>query len=115
MLLRANGDLERLEPTCTVLGLFANWNCVTAETSLEDGDVFVLCTDGVTEAANEAGEDFGEAGLIDALHRNVSMPAEELAQTIVRDVVRFSGSVQQDDITLIVAKRMMKLPRNHLA
>ena len=115
MLLRANGDLERLEPTCTVLGLFANWNCVTAETSLEDGDVLVLCTDGVTEAANEAGEDFGEAGLIDALHRNVSMPAEELAQTIVRDVVRFSGSVQQDDITLIVAKRMMKLPRNHLA
>ena len=33
-----------------------------AETCLEDGDVLVLCTDGVTEAANEAGEDFGEAG-----------------------------------------------------
>ena len=113
MLLRANGDLERLEPTCTVLGLFANWDCVMAETCLEDGDVLLLCTDGVTEAANEAGEDFGEAGLIDALRRNVSMPADELAQTIVRDVVRFSGSVQQDDITLIVAKRIVKLPRNH--
>jgi sigma-B regulation protein RsbU (phosphoserine phosphatase) len=77
-----------------------------AETSLGEADVLALCTDGVTEAVNELGEDFGESGLIDALRRNLLMPAEELAQTIVREVVRFSGSVQQDDITLIVAKRM---------
>jgi serine phosphatase RsbU (regulator of sigma subunit)/predicted enzyme related to lactoylglutathione lyase len=106
MLIRANGDLERLEPTCTVLGLFKDWNCLMAETSLGEADVLALCTDGVTEAVNELGEDFGESGLIDALRRNLLMPAEELAQTIVREVVRFSGSVQQDDITLIVAKRM---------
>lgn len=107
MLVRAHGDVERLEPTCTVLGLFEDWNCVMAETSMGEGDLLALCTDGVTEAMNEAGEDFGESGLIDALCRNISMPAEKLAQTLVRDVVRFSGSVQQDDITLIVAKRMM--------
>src|ERR1700730_7255541 len=106
VLVRANGDLERLAPTCTVLGLFKDWNCVMAETSLGEGDVLALCTDGVTEAMNEAGEDFGESGLIDALRRNISMSAEELAQTIAHDAVRFSGSVQQDDITLIVAKRM---------
>jgi serine phosphatase RsbU (regulator of sigma subunit) len=106
VLVRASGDLERLEPTCTVLGLFKDWNCVMEETSLGEGDVLALCTDGVTEAMNEAGEDFGESGLIDALRRNISMSAEELAQTIARDAVRFGGSVQQDDITLIVAKRM---------
>jgi serine phosphatase RsbU (regulator of sigma subunit) len=106
ILLRSNGNMERLSPTCTVLGLFEDWNCVIAETYLGEGDVLALYTDGVTEAVNEAGEDFGEFGLIDALRQNLSAPAEELAQTIVRDVVRFSGSVQQDDITLIVAKRI---------
>lgn len=106
LLLRANGDLERLGPTCTVLGLFKDWDCVIAETSLGEGDVLAVCTDGVTEATNEAGEDFGESGLIDALYRNKSMPVEELAQTIVQDAVSFSGGAQQDDITLIVAKRM---------
>ena len=106
ILLRSNGNMERLSPTCTVLGLFEDWNCVIAETYLGEGDVVALYTDGVTEAVNEAGEDFGEFGLIDALRQNLSAPAEELAQTIVRDVVRFSGSVQQDDITLIVAKRI---------
>lgn len=105
MLVRANGDVERLEPTCTVLGLFKDWNCLMAETSLGVGDVLALCTDGITEAMTEVGEDFGESGLIDALRRNMSMPAEELAQTIIHDVVRFGGSLQQDDITLIVAKR----------
>ena len=106
ILLRSNGNVERLSTTCTVLGLFEDWNCVIAETYFGKGDVLALYTDGVTEAVNEAGEDFGESGLIDALRQNISAPAEELAETIVRDVVRFSGSVQQDDITLIVAKRI---------
>lgn len=106
ILLRSNGNVERLSPTCTVLGLFEAWNCVIAETYFGEGDVLALYTDGVTEAVNEAGEDFGESGLIDALRQNISAPAEKLAETVVRDVVRFSGSVQQDDITLIVAKRI---------
>lgn len=106
ILLRSNGILERLWPTCTVLGLFEDWNSVIAETYLSEGDLLAVYTDGVTEAMNEAGEDFGESGLIGALRQNISAPAEELAETVVRDVVRFSGSVQQDDITLIVAKRI---------
>jgi serine phosphatase RsbU (regulator of sigma subunit)/uncharacterized glyoxalase superfamily protein PhnB len=106
ILLRSNGNTERLSPTCTVLGLFEGWNCVIAETYLGEGDVLAIYTDGVTEAVNEAGEDFGESGLIDALRQNISAPAEELVETVVRDVVRFSESVQQDDITLIVAKRI---------
>ena len=105
ILLRSDGNVERLSPTCTVLGLFEEWSCVIAETYLGEGDALALYTDGVTEAVNDAGEDFGESGLIDALRQNISAPAEELAETVVRDVVRFSGSVQQDDITLIVAKR----------
>jgi len=110
ILLRSDGNVERMSPTCTVLGLFEEWNCVIAETNLGEGDVLALYTDGVTEAVNEAGEDFGESGLINALRRNISAPAEELAKTVIRDAVRFSGSVQQDDITLIVAKRTNPRP-----
>jgi len=106
ILLRSDGNIERLSPTCTVLGLFEDSNCVVAETYMDEGDLLALYTDGVTEAVNRTGEDFGESGLIDTLRQNISAPANELAETVVRDVVRFSGSVQQDDITLIVAKRI---------
>jgi serine phosphatase RsbU (regulator of sigma subunit)/catechol 2,3-dioxygenase-like lactoylglutathione lyase family enzyme len=106
IVLRASGAVERLASTCTVLGLFRDWNCSISETFLNEGDVLALYTDGVSEAMNGAGEDFGESGLVDALQRNISRSAEELVDIVVREVVEFSGNVQQDDITLIVAKRI---------
>jgi catechol 2,3-dioxygenase-like lactoylglutathione lyase family enzyme len=60
LLLRADGALERLDSTCTVMGLFQDWNCSMAECSLFAGDTFALYTDGITESFNDAGEEFGE-------------------------------------------------------
>ena len=104
LLLRARGELERLDSTCTVLGLFKDWKCAMAECSLDPGDALALYTDGVTESFNAAGEEFGEARLIELLRRNCRHSAQRLLDSIVDEVRRFSPQEQHDDITLIVAK-----------
>src|SRR5262249_40782266 len=60
LLLRSDGALERLNSTCTVLGLFNEWDCSTGESNLRSGDTLALYTDGVTESFNDAEEEFGE-------------------------------------------------------
>ena len=67
LLLRADGQLERLTATNTVLGLFEKWECAVAEVQLAPGDTLVLYTDGVTEAENAEGEQFGESRLAETM------------------------------------------------
>ena len=62
LLLRQDGTLERLDSTCTVLGLFKEWDCSIGECPLFSGDTFALYTDGITESFNNGGEEFGEHG-----------------------------------------------------
>ncbi len=104
ILLRADLTLERLDSTSTVLGLFEEWNSDVEERQLCTGDVLALYTDGVTEAFNDAEEEFGEERLIDAIRRNCERCAEAIIAAIVEEVRRFSPREQHDDITLIVAK-----------
>jgi serine phosphatase RsbU (regulator of sigma subunit) len=104
LLLRCDGVLERLDSTCTVLGLFKDWTCAMAECALFAGDTLVIYTDGVTESFNGAGEEFGEERLIDVVRRRCEMPPQALLDAIVDEVKRFSPHEQHDDVTLIVAK-----------
>jgi serine phosphatase RsbU (regulator of sigma subunit)/biotin operon repressor len=104
LLLRCNGEIDRLHSTCTVLGLFKDWECEASEVCLLPGDTLVLYTDGVTEACNDQGEEFGEERLADALRRHRKLCAKELLATAVGEVQRFSPQEQQDDITMIVAR-----------
>jgi serine phosphatase RsbU (regulator of sigma subunit)/catechol 2,3-dioxygenase-like lactoylglutathione lyase family enzyme len=104
LVLRNDDTLDRLESTGTVLGLFGDWDCSIGERRLRSGDVLVLYTDGVTESFNEAGDEFGEDRLIEALRRCRELPSQPMLEAIVDDVRRFSPHEQHDDITLIVAK-----------
>ena len=61
--LRRDGTLDLLNSTATVLGLFPEWSCSVEETTLRNGDVLALYTDGITEAFNSAEEEFGEERL----------------------------------------------------
>ena len=95
----------RRNPTCTVLGMFEDWQCAMAESHIGSGDMLALYTDGVTESFNEAQEEFGEERLIEALRRHARLGARGLAAAIVDEVAQFSTREQYDDITLIIAKR----------
>src|SRR6476661_847285 len=69
LVLRRAGELERLEPTGTVLGMFSPWECRTAELRLCAGDLLAIYTDVITEAFDAAQDDeFGEGRLVEALH-----------------------------------------------
>jgi serine phosphatase RsbU (regulator of sigma subunit) len=104
LLFRNGNALERLDSTCTVLGLFEDWTCSMAECGLAAGDTLALYTDGITESLNGTGEEFGEERLIDALRRHHGLSPHPLLDSIVEEVRRFSPHEQQDDITLIIAK-----------
>jgi serine phosphatase RsbU (regulator of sigma subunit) len=104
LVLRSGNTLERLDSTCTVLGLFKDWTCVMAECRLLAGDTLAIYTDGITESCNGAEEEFGEERLIDTLRRHHGLPPQALLDSIVEEVKRFSPHEQHDDITLIVAK-----------
>jgi serine phosphatase RsbU (regulator of sigma subunit) len=104
LLLRPEGAVERLESTATVLGLFAEWDCSTGERRLGPGDMLALYTDGISEADNSTGEEYGEARLIEALQRHRTEPPAALLRAVVDEVRAFHSGEQHDDITLIVAR-----------
>ena len=100
-----DGTVERLESTATVLGLFAEWDCSSGERRLLAGDMLALYTDGISEAENSTGEEYGEARLMDALRRHRREAPVALVRAVVDEVRAFHLGEQHDDITLIVAKR----------
>lgn len=104
LILRRDNTCVRLESTGTLLGLFQDWDCTFEECELGQGDVLALYTDGVTEAYNENGEEFGEERLLDALRRHRHEPAATAVEAIANQVRQFTPGEQHDDITLILAK-----------
>lgn len=69
------------------------------------GDVVLLFTDGVTEAANRRGEMFGEERLQHAIERYATLQVRDLVKSIVRDVQDFLDR-QDDDITIVAMRRI---------
>jgi serine phosphatase RsbU (regulator of sigma subunit)/catechol 2,3-dioxygenase-like lactoylglutathione lyase family enzyme len=104
LILHTDDTLDRLVPTATVVGLFREWECTIGESSLSGGDTLVLYTDGITEAFNNRGEDFGEQRLVDSLRRHRAESPQVLMSAILSDVNEFSPHEQHDDMTLVVAK-----------
>jgi serine phosphatase RsbU (regulator of sigma subunit) len=104
ILLRRDGQVEQLDSTGTLLGLFQEWDCSMRECEMFSGDVLALYTDGVTETYSDAGEEFGECGLVEALRQHRELPCGALVNAIADRVRAFGSEEQHDDITLIVAK-----------
>jgi serine phosphatase RsbU (regulator of sigma subunit)/catechol 2,3-dioxygenase-like lactoylglutathione lyase family enzyme len=104
LLLRRDHAIERLDPTATVLGIFEDWDCSVEACDVGAGDTLVLYTDGVTEASNDLGEEFGEQRLIEVVRRTSELSPAASLNAVLREVEQFSQREQQDDITLIIAR-----------
>jgi phosphoserine phosphatase RsbU/P len=102
--LRGDDNLERPGATCTVVGLFEKWDCAIEERQLAPSDAVLLYTDGVTEALNDEGEEFGEERLLEAARQHRELSPPELLAAVADHARRFSPHERGDDITLIVAK-----------
>jgi len=100
--LRADGSHDRLRDGGAVLGVFASPDYELGSAQLSPGDRVVLFTDGVTEACNAAGEEFGEARLLRLLEDHRALSADKLQAKILAAAGEFSGGRWQDDATLLV-------------
>ena len=106
LIIRANGDIERLAATGVVLGVFPDGVYEDNRTTFNAGDRLVCYTDGITEAEDSDGNDFGEDRLITAL-RNcpASASATDIVETVTGTLAVWTGGAVQDDATLIVVTR----------
>jgi sigma-B regulation protein RsbU (phosphoserine phosphatase) len=106
-----NPGLRLLAPDGMVLGLNID-NCRTFDRLLEEetlpiheGDLFLLFTDGITEAMNDADDCFGEARLGEIVEAHAHLPAEELRERILREISAFVGDApQHDDMTMLLLR-----------
>ena len=104
LILRPDGTCQHLDSTGTLLGLFPTWDCHIAECQLSAGDLLALYTDGVTEAVNDHGEEFGEENLVQRLRHHRERSCRSTVEAITSEVRGLGPADQHDDITLILAK-----------
>jgi serine phosphatase RsbU (regulator of sigma subunit) len=99
------GTLTRMNSSCPPIGLSPEEVCELASADLMAGDVVVFYTDGVTEAENRLGEEFGLERLSAVVRRGSSLSAEELTMDIYNSAANFCNEVGfHDDVTILVVK-----------
>jgi sigma-B regulation protein RsbU (phosphoserine phosphatase) len=95
----------RLDAGGTVLGLFRDTGYEQRSVSVCTGDILVMYSDGVSEATDDRGEEFGDERLADTILRGRHSDAAGLRDLILAEVSRYtSGTAPHDDRTLVVAK-----------
>src|SRR6266852_685494 len=105
LLFRPNaGTLTRLNSSCPPIGLSPEEMCELTSVDLLAGDVLVFYTDGVTEAENRLGEEFGMERLSATVRRGSSLSAEDLMRDIHNAAADFCGDDFNDDVTILIVK-----------
>jgi sigma-B regulation protein RsbU (phosphoserine phosphatase) len=106
LIVHAAGTVEQLASGGLPLGIKADADYREGRTHLEMGDVLVIYSDGVTEAASPSGEEFGPTRLYEVVSRNVDASAAGIRDRIESALTKFSqGTQAADDITLVIVKR----------
>ncbi len=102
MLLLRGGDVIELTENGLMLAAFTFATYTTADYLLEPGDRLLLYTDGLLEAVNLQGEEFGSNRLHALLQETGYLPAEEASTQIISSLERWSSQSQNDDLTLLI-------------
>ncbi len=85
-----------------VLGVFPSWNYQDSSVNLKSGDRLLLFTDGITEAEDAQGEEFGVERVAAFGKEHAARSAAELNEQLLAQVSDFCGAQFQDDATLLV-------------
>jgi sigma-B regulation protein RsbU (phosphoserine phosphatase) len=106
LLFRGGGDRESLDKGGIVLGILEEASYSEADIPVGPGDVLVIYSDGITDAADGGEEEFGLERLQAIIDRNRHVSAQELVRCIIGEVEKYAGDTPQtDDMTLVVIKR----------
>jgi serine phosphatase RsbU (regulator of sigma subunit)/pSer/pThr/pTyr-binding forkhead associated (FHA) protein len=105
LLFMTGGEVSRLETGGTLIGAFPQAVFELGEVRLRPGDTLVLYSDGVSEAANAAGEEFGEERITTAVSAVLERPPQDVLDALfsaLGDFTREAGS--HDDMTAVVLR-----------
>ena len=107
VIVRKDGSIVLLSSTGAPLGLLPpGLSYDETEQTLEAGDSLVLFSDGVTDAQNSEGEEFGEARLVETLRQVAGQPAAAVIECLFEAIDAFvDRALQFDDITVLVVRR----------
>jgi len=104
MVLRRDGSVEWLEAGGAPVGMFADWTYQEGSIQLEPDDLFLAYTDGVVEAVNPNGEEWGVESLLKAADKIRTRSAKDVVSMIFRSMDEFSYNAQSDDATVVVVR-----------
>ena len=104
ILVSASG-IRRLETGGMVLGLFEHAQFEEETVKLEPGDVIIAFSDGVTEALNEAGDEYTDERLLAAVQTHRGKSPQKVLDALLADVQAFAhGATQSDDVTMVMIR-----------
>jgi serine phosphatase RsbU (regulator of sigma subunit)/pSer/pThr/pTyr-binding forkhead associated (FHA) protein len=107
LLIRADGTVEDLKGGGIILGILPIAKYEDVHATMNRGDMLVLYSDGVTEAATPDDDDFGETRLGELAASLRTRPAHEIVAAVQGEVAKFAaGTPQADDITVVVMRRL---------
>jgi serine phosphatase RsbU (regulator of sigma subunit) len=107
LIVHAGGTMEQLASGGLPLGIMSNADFREGKTQLHPGDVLVIYSDGVSEALNPKGEEFGPTRLYETVSRNLDASAAGIRDRIESALTKFcQGTPAADDITLVICKRL---------
>ena len=102
LLIKAGGEIVKLSAGGMVMGVFADADFMEGAAEIASGDRLVLYTDGITEARDPGGEEYGEERLGAAAVRHRALGAGELHAAVMSDVKGFASNGFDDDATLLI-------------
>ncbi len=102
ILIGNDGNVKRLENGGALLGVFPDWEYEDSTVELDPGDLLMAFTDGITEAMDADGEEFGEERLIQVARKTGEQSMEDLKAQLLGSVQEFCNFRMRDDATLIL-------------
>jgi sigma-B regulation protein RsbU (phosphoserine phosphatase) len=100
-------QIERLSPNGIPIGMFCDTRFSATRLRLSPGDTILLYTDGVNEARDGSGGEYGIDRLTGRLAAGAAHAAPDLVGALVQDLRSFrSGAAQADDLTLMAVRRV---------
>jgi sigma-B regulation protein RsbU (phosphoserine phosphatase) len=102
IVIRADATVLRLETGGAVLGVLPDWKYLQDQIQLTPGDRLVLFTDGLIEAQNSNGHEFGEDRLLDLLRNYRELSAQDLQKKLIEAIKSFSSGDFSDDVTFVI-------------
>ena len=110
LLLKANGQSSFIYYGEQPLGMFPRTRYHENHLLIEPGDIFVLYTDGATEAQSPSGEEFGRERLEEAVKEHCTKPARELIASLQMEILEWTaGAGSSDDVTFFVIKALKEV------